>query len=154
MSANPGVEPASRVRARSERTGVVRIDSRSHGYLAQGQTSQSPNAAHPSSLDYLLGALASDLISGLEREAMRAGVSLDAIEASLSARLENPLVALGVVGEEGSARIAGIRGSVFVSGDAPESVLRECWERALQRAPVYATLSECAAIEVAMQLIL
>jgi hypothetical protein len=136
------------------RAGTVRVDSRSHGYLAEGQTSLSPDAANPSSLDYLLGALASDLILGLEREARRAGASLDAIETSLSARLENPLVALGVIGEPGSPKIASIRGSVYVSGDVAEPALRECWERALRTAPVYATLSECVAVDVAMQIIL
>ena len=154
MSATPGGEPASAVRARSVKPGLVRLDSRTHGYHAEGQTSQLPDAAHPSSLDYLLGALASDLIAGLEREAKRAGAVLDQVEASLSARLDNPLVALGVIGEPGSARIAGIRGSVYVSADLGEPVLRECWERALHHAPVYATLSQCIAVDVTMQCIL
>jgi hypothetical protein len=136
------------------RSGLVRVDSRSHGYLAEGQTEQAPDAAHPSSLDYLLGSLACDLILGLEREARRAGASLDAIEASLSARLDNPLVALGVIGEQGNAGIAGIRGSIYVSGEVPEPALRECWEKALRSAPVYATLSQCVPVDVAMQIIL
>jgi len=41
-----------------------------------------------------------------------------------------------------------------VSGDVGEPLLRECWERALQRAPVYATLSQCIAVDVTMQCIL
>jgi hypothetical protein len=154
MSASAGAEPAAQVRARSVKSGVVRIDSRTHGYLVEGQTQQAPDAANPSSLDYLLGALASDLIAGLEREARRAGAALDQVEASLSARLDNPLVALGVIGESGSARIAGIRGSVYVCGDVAEPALRECWEQALAKAPVYATLSQCIAVDVAMQFIL
>jgi len=154
MSAPSGLEPQAAVRARIVSPGVVRVESRAHGYLAEGQAREIPDAAHPSSLDYLLGALASDLIAGLEREARRAGAALDAVEASLSARLDNPLVPLGVIGETGSARVTSIRGSVYVSAALPEPEVRALWRQALDKAPVYATLAQSVHVEVSMQLIL
>src|SRR5688500_6009082 len=57
--------------------------------------------AHPSAVEYLLGALGGDLLSGFARAAARRVVPLDALEAAVSGRLNNPLIALGVIGETG-----------------------------------------------------
>jgi uncharacterized OsmC-like protein len=154
MSTREAPEAAAALRANAMEGGMVRIQSRGHHYFAEGQTMQRADASHPTALDYLLGALASDLIAGLEREARRAGATLGAVEASLTAWLENPLVPLGVIGEEGSSRVARVRGSVYVSGDLEEETLRELWAEALRKAPVYTTLSETVQVDVSIQCIL
>lgn len=154
MSAAATPEPAAAVRASAAEGGVVRIQSRKHGYFAQGQVQQPFDAAYPTALDYLLGALAADLIAGLEREARRAGASLGAVEASLSARLENPLVPIGVLGESGSSRVARIRGSVYVSGKIEEEALRDLWDEAQRKATVFTTLSQSVPVDVSIQIIL
>ena len=131
-----------------EPDGHVRLVTRNVSLTAEGQTSLAPEAIHPSALDLLLGALVADLLSGLHRAASRAGVKLFDAELSASARLENPLVALGVVGESGSAALASVQGSLYVSCDAGADVLAGLWRTVLERAPVHATLRRCADVQI------
>jgi len=154
MSDPRTADPDCVVRAHAAEDGRVLLHSRTHSFAAEGQTSYAPSPGHPSALDYLLAALAADLVAGLAREAARAGFLLEAVELSLAGRLENPLAPLGVVGESGSARLAEVSGSLYVSADAPEEALRERWEAALSRAPVYATLAASTNVDITLKLVL
>ena len=153
MSTPQDAGPACAIRAHAAPGGQVRLHARNHSLVAEGQTSYAPRAEHPSALDYLLAALASDLVLGLGREAVRAGVTLDDIELNVTAHLDNPLVALGVVGETGSARVAVVRGSLYVSADLTEAALCDLWTRVLAKATVHATLAACITFDIALKLV-
>lgn len=153
MSHREAPDPDCAVRAHGGWDGVVRLQSRNHSYAAEGQTGYDPKSIHPSALDYLLGSLASDLLAGLDREATRAGIAFEAVELSLAGRLENPLIALGVVGETGSPRLAEVAGSLYVTSDATDTALRELWEQTLRKAPVYTTLVRAARIDISLKLV-
>jgi hypothetical protein len=144
----PEREPSCVVRGLSGAGGQVRLIMRNLSLVAEGQTSLSPEATHPSALDLLVSALVTDLLAGLQREAARAGVQLHDAELNLSAYLDNPLVALGVVGEAGSAALASIRGSLYVSCDAGAEALDAVWQQALERASVHSTLRRCADVRI------
>jgi hypothetical protein len=141
-------EPSCVVRGLSTAGGQVRLVTRNLGLTAEGQTSLAPEATHPSALDLLVAALVADLLAGLHREAARAGVTLHDAELNVSAYLDNPLVALGVVGERGSAALAAIHGSLYVSSDARAEALRVLWQQVLERAPVHSTLGRCADVRI------
>ena len=141
-------EPACTLRAMLGAEGRVRVVTRRLSFEVEGRTSQDPGAAQPSALDLLVAALASDLIAGLARDAARAGHPLHDAEASLSARLENPLVALGVVGESGHAGISEVRGSFYVRCDAAEDTVREWWAHTLACSPAHATLARAATLRL------
>ena len=144
----PQHEAACTLRAMLGGEGRVRIVTRKLSFDTEGRTSQDPDARHPSALDLLVAALATDLISGLAREAARAGHPLRDAEASLSARLDNPLVALGVVGESGHAGLSDVTGSFYVRCDADDSDLREWWAHTLAHSPTYATLERAATLRL------
>ena len=139
------------VRAMRQPNGRVAIVARNLSFYAEGQTSLDSRATTPSALDYLVSALAADLLGGLGREAARAGVLLQDAELSLSAWLDNPLAALGVAGESGTPALASVTGTLYVSSEAGAEELRSLWDRALERAPVYSTLRRCAALRIALQ---
>ena len=136
------------VRAMRRPDGRVAVLSRRHSLEVDGQTSLDDSARSPSSLDYLVSALAADVMAGFEREAARAGVPVNDAELSLSAWLDNPLAALGVAGESGSPAVTSIAGTLYVSSDAGVEELRALWDRTLERAPVYSTLHRCAAVRI------
>jgi hypothetical protein len=144
----PEREPSCVVRGLSGAGGQVRLVTRNLSLAAEGQTSLDPGATHPSALDLLVAALVADLLAGLHREAARAGVTLYDTELNASAYLDNPLVALGVVGEEGSAALAAIHGTLYVSCDAGAAALDALWRRSLERAPVHSTLRRCADVRI------
>jgi hypothetical protein len=56
--------------------------------------------AYPSAVEYLLGALAASLATGLATEASRDGLELDDIELATRGALDNVLAILGLVGVE------------------------------------------------------
>jgi hypothetical protein len=148
MTARPERDPSCMVRGLWSEGGQVRLVTRNLNLVAEGQTSLAPQAAHPSALDLLVSALVVDLLAGLHREAARAGVKLYDAELNLSAYLANPLVALGVVGETGTAAIDSIRGSLYVSSDAGDEALEALWRLTLERAPVHSTLARCADVRI------
>ena len=61
----------------------------------------SPKVDAPSAIDYLLGALASDLAVGFKAQASRRNIEIDQLEVSLKAGLENVLFHLELE-DEGS----------------------------------------------------
>ena len=119
---------------------------RNHAFTVSGQASFREADAHPDAVEYLLGALGGDLISGFASQATRRGVEVDAIEASISGRLNNPLVLLGVVGESGHPGFETISCTLYVSADADEKILKEIWQTTLARSPLVNTLDRCVGL--------
>lgn len=116
---------------------------RNHAFTVGGQASFREADAHPDAVEYLLGALGGDLISGFASQATRRGVEVDAMEASIFGRLNNPLVFLGVVGESGHPGFETISCTLYVSADAEETILKEIWQTTLARSPLVNTLDRC-----------
>ena len=100
-----------------------------------------------SAVEHLVGSLAACLLVGYQVHASRRGVELDELELSLRANLENPLVYLGLE-EEGSPALAKVTGTLYVSADAEEVVLRELWATTLARSPIAATLRPAVELDV------
>ena len=119
------------------------VYTRNHAFTVGGQASFRETDAHPDALEYLLGALGGDLISGFASHATRRGVEVDAMEASIFGRLNNPLVYLGVVGESGHPGFETISCTLYVSADTDEGLLKEVWQTTLARSPLVNTLDRC-----------
>jgi len=139
-------EADARLRAHRGHEPAVKLHVRSATLKGLGRASWDAAAEHPSALDYLLAAVATDLVSGLCEESK--SLSLEDVELRLEAFLENPLVVARVVGEEGSPRVALIRGSLYVAG---EGEIKEAWQRALERSPVLASLAPETKIDIELK---
>lgn len=124
---------------------------RNHAFTVGGQASFREADAHPDAVEYLLGALGGDLISGFASHATRRGVEVDAMEASIFGRLNNPLVFLGVVGESGHAGFETISCTLYVSADADEKILEEIWQITLAHSPLVNTLDRCVGLTLNLQ---
>ena len=129
-------EPDARLRAHRGIDPAVKLHVRTVTLTGLGRASWNAAAGHPSALDYLLAALATDLVSGLAKEAR----GLEDVELRLDAFLENPLVVAGVVGEEGSPRVARVEGSLYVRAQAEDDV-RASWQRARESSPILSSVT-------------
>jgi len=147
-------EPDARLRATRGSEQSVRLHARSLTLTGLGRASWAPASEHPSALDYLLAALATDLVSGFGEESRRAGIVLEDVELRLEAFLEHPLVVAGVVGEQGSPRVGAIHGSLYVGAEGDEVLLRALWQQACTRAPVLASLTPGVFIDITLHLVL
>ncbi len=142
-----------RLRAHVGPEGRVRIHARNLSLEAEGRTSWADAAERPSALDYLLAALAADLLAGLGHESRRGGPEVHDAELRLQAWLEHPLAVAGVVGETGSPRLAAIHGSLYLGTGAPEAEARDLWGRVLRGAPVHASLSPGVQLDIELKLV-
>jgi len=139
------------VRARRIGPDEARVYARNHAFAVGSQASLRDKDDEPSAVEYLLGALAGDLLRGFEVQAARRQIAVHAGEVNLSGRLDNVLMHLGVIGETGHPGLASVTGTFYVSADADEAALDEIWQATLLRSPLYQTLSRCAALEVRLQ---
>jgi hypothetical protein len=110
--------------------------------------------AHPTAVDYLLGALGGDLLCGLQAIASRRGVTIDEMEAHVTCRMNNPLVFLGVIGEQGHPCLETITCTLYVSTDVSGAVLQDRWRVTLARSPLVNTLQRCVVLALSLQQIL
>ena len=125
---------------------------RSQSFAVCRQASFAESDPHPSAVEYLLGALGGDLVNGFSAVAARRGINIYAIEASVSGRLDNPLVVLGVVGESGHPGFESIQASLFVSADAADENLDPVWQETLARSPLVNTLRRCLTLSLSMKI--
>ena len=149
----PEIDHLFPVRIQRGAAGAVRAYVRTQAFDVGSQASLRETDDSPSAVEYLIGALGGDLVCGLERAAEGMGVSIHAIEISLSGRLDNILSHLGVVGEQGHPGIASIEGMAYVGSDADEAVIERAWQRTLDRSPLYQTLTRCATVSITLKVV-
>jgi TusA-related sulfurtransferase len=107
--------------------------------------------AHPSALEYLLGALAGALAAGFSTECSRDGIEIDDVEATVRGSLHSPLAVLGL--DEGDPGLERATLILFVSTLADAARVRAAWERAVARSPIAATLRKAAALELKISIV-
>jgi uncharacterized OsmC-like protein len=130
---------------------ATRVYVRNHGFTVGVQASLRDADPHPSALEYLLGALAGDLLRGVALAAARRRIEIHDMEASLSGQLDNPLVHLGVIGESGHAGLAVIEGTIWLSAELDDAMLAEVWREASSRSPCHQTLARSVALDIRLR---
>ncbi len=151
VSADPPYTWTARVRWLGDQAATVYT--RNHAFTVGRPAGFRQTDAHPSAVEYLLGALGADLTNGFQAHAARAGITVDALELSLSGSLDNALVVLGVVGETGHAGFSHITGTLYVSAAADEARLHAVWRTTLERSPIYNTLKSAVTVAVELRVL-
>jgi uncharacterized OsmC-like protein len=144
-------EHAWSVRVRGLEDQESRVYAGKNVFSVGRQASFKQDDAHPSAVEYLLGALGGDLVSGFQRQAAKQGVPIDTVESVVTGRLDNPLVFLGVVGAEGNPGFASIAATLYVTSDAEETPIEEIWRATLAASPLVNTLERCVALSLHLQ---
>lgn len=98
------------------------------------------------SLEYVLGALAADVVVGLQRLARKRRVEVERVEAFVQGALDNPLAFLQVVGEEGHPGLARVALKVYVTSPASPERLEEVWQETLRTSPLVRTFGDRVAL--------
>ena len=129
-----------RMRARS--TGHLKstIYARNFSFNVGQAASFEEKDAHPSALEYLLGALAGSLATGFATDCARENLEIDDIELSLTCTLHNVLAHMGL--EEGDPSVQRIDCRCFASTFEDEERVQAVWGRTLARSPIAATLQK------------
>ena len=109
-------------------------------------------AADVSALECAVAALGAEIVGGLETIAERRRLVLDDVEAVVTARLEAPLVYLGVIGESGRPRLSAVAVKVYVSSPEDPDLVERAFHDALAVLPLVGTLQ--GAIDVTTELVI
>jgi uncharacterized OsmC-like protein len=106
---------------------------------------------HPSAVEYLLAALAGDLVTGFSTECAKSNLQADDIEMTISGKLNNIFAHLGL--EEGDSSFSSIEMKLFVSSFEEETKVRSAWDRTVQRSPLAATLKKAVDLKIKLSIV-
>lgn len=135
------MNPERTVRARVARDKTVVFAGKSSLTLLSRVTA-APIETDPDPIDTLLGALAADLFGCLGRALTRRRIALDELECTVTAALESPMVAVGVVGEEGSPALSTVTVAAFASTSGTDEAVQEAWADAVRTCCLAQTLAK------------
>ncbi len=96
----------------------------------------------PTSVEYLIGSLAGCVLLTFVYVATLRGIEVQDAEVSVEGELENVCNFLGL-SDEGSPGFKRISVTLYVRSGAEEDRIRQVFEEALRRSPVYRTLEGC-----------
>jgi uncharacterized OsmC-like protein/TusA-related sulfurtransferase len=140
------------VRVQGEKTLSAKVHSRNHTFVVGKPADFSSKVAAPSAIDYLLGALASDLTVGFKALASRRNIEIDQLEVSLKAGLDNVLFHLEME-DVGSPKVKEITGTFYVSSPQSDDDLEKLWKITLERSPIYQTLKQSININIQFMIV-
>ncbi|MBV6458863.1 MAG: hypothetical protein HONBIEJF_02002 [Fimbriimonadaceae bacterium] len=147
------MNPAWTVRVSSTRDGSAGVRARKHGFAIGQPLDFGGDAAGPSALEALLGALGADLLLRFRDLCDRRRLPLDQCEARVDGRLGNAMVALGVIGEEGDPALTQASVTLSIASPAAESALQSVWQQVLAASPLVATLRKSTDLDLDLQLL-
>ena len=106
------------------------------------------------SLEYVLGAIASDVVVGFRRLARRRRLDVDRVEALVHGQVDNPLTFLQVVGEEGHPGLTDVVLKVYVSSIDPPDRVNAVWEETLRTSPLVRTFQDCVELRLEHEVVI
>ena len=130
-----------RVRARS--TGPLRSKAYFRNFTIEvGQpASFEERDAAASAIEYLLTALATSITTGFANACRQAGLDVDDVEVTVAGKLHDTLVVMGL-SDAGDAGLSSVSLKCFASSMDDEDAIRTCFDQAVKRSPVAATLTK------------
>lgn len=131
---------------------TAKVHSRNHTFLAGQPADFGAKVDAPGAVDYLLASLGACLTVGFKSNASRMGITIDAIEFTLKGGLDNILYHLGIE-KKGSPALSRVTGTLYVTSPDEEHSLKECWEKTLQRSPVFQTLKKSVEIDLKIEVV-
>ena len=99
-------------------------------------------------LEYALGALGAELVTGIQELAKRRRLAVEDIEAVVVGELDNPMTYLEVVGEDGHPGISNVHLKLYVSSPEREATLRGFVQQAIELLPLARTFRSLVRLEL------
>jgi hypothetical protein len=107
--------------------------------------------AHPSAVEYVLGALGGSLAVAFASECARRKLEVDDVELTVRGTLHNVLAHLGL--EEGDPSFKAIHVRCFASTFDDEAQVEAAWQCTLDRSPILATLIKATEVHSKLNIV-
>jgi uncharacterized OsmC-like protein len=141
-----------RLRVTSNDPETARVSVRRHQFIVGRPLSADVDYGHLTALEYALGAVAAEVVTGLREFAKRRRIELDEIEAVVTGELGNPLVYFEVVGETGDVGLSQIAIKVYVASRHDDDIIRRLWNDTRERLPLARTLASAASVRFTLEI--
>ena len=141
-----------RLRITAPESDTTRVLVRRHQFAVGRPIDFDVESAHITAVEYALGALGAEIVSGLRVFAKRRRIELDEVEAVVNGEVESPLAYLEVVGESGYPGLSGVSIKVYVASRRDEETLRQLWHETLERLPLVRTFSQAMKFNIELTL--
>ena len=141
-----------RLRITTLESETSRVLVRRHQFAVGRPIDFDADSAHISALEYALGAIGAEIVSGLRVFAKRRRIELDGVEAVVDGEVENPLAYLEVVGESGYPGLSSVSIKVYVASPRDEETLYQLWHETLERLPLVRTFSHVMKFKIELTL--
>lgn len=139
-------------RVRGVAGGKAKVFARNHSFEVGQPASFDVQDEAPSAVEYVLGALGACLVNGFRIHASRRGIQIEEIEISLSGKLDNILVFLGV-DSEGHPGLSAIQATLYVQAEANPEVLESLWDETCAKSPALNTLARTVAVNAQLRMV-
>lgn len=108
------------------------------------------DSEHPgvTALEYALGAIGAELVTGLQELARRRRLELENLEVLVVGALRSPLAYLEVVGEERDSAVSRVRLKVYVTSSEPAEAIDRLVHEAVEILPLTRTFRSLVQLEV------
>jgi uncharacterized OsmC-like protein len=103
---------------------AARVTIRRHQFIVTRPLTFDVEHEGLSALEYVLGALGAELVTGLREVARRRRLDLENLEVVVTGELKNPLAYLEVVGEEGDAGMSRVQLKLYIRSRESEETIR------------------------------
>jgi hypothetical protein len=140
------------LRVTTARPNQARVFARKHQFEVGPPISYDRDERSITALEYAIGALGAEIVSGLTGLAKRRRVEIDAAEALLNAELDDPMAQLGAVGATGHPGLHRLEIKVYVSSFEDPEAVRRVFEEAIGRSTLLHTLRRAVTVELALQI--
>lgn len=141
-----------RLRVTSTESDATRVSLRRHRFTVGKPVDFDTESGHVSALEYVLGALAAEIVGGLRVFAKRRRIELDHVEAVVDGHLADAMTYLEVVGESGRPRLSSVSIKVYVASPHDEATVRRLWADTLERLPLVRTLERALDLQIELAL--
>ncbi len=146
MTASTSPRWTLRVTATGDRS--ARVVSRTQQFIVTRPLSFDAAQEGLSALEYALGALGAELVTGLREVARRRRVTLDNVEVVVTGTLENALAYLEVIGESGGSTLSQVALRLYVESPESEESVRAVCRDAIDLLPLIRTFRTHVRLDV------
>jgi hypothetical protein len=141
-----------RLRITGAESDAARVSARRHQFTVGRPIDFDAESLHVMALEYALGAVGAEIVTGLRVFAKRRRVELDHIEAVVDGHVSNALTYLEVVGAPGQPAVSRISIRVYISSPHDEPTVKRLWTETLERLPLVVTFGRV--LDLSLELIL
>jgi uncharacterized OsmC-like protein len=136
------------VRVTSTDGRTARVSSRRQQFVVTRPLTFDIEEEGVTALEYTLGALGAELVTGLRELARRRRLHLEDLEAVVTGELNNPLTYLEVVGEEGDAALSRVQMKLYISSSEPAETIEALVRQAVDLLPQARTFRGLVSLEL------